>query len=291
MNSNKNSCHCYIGLPQWQHSAWQEGLLQRSTQVHALKAYSRHFSSVEGNTTFYGLPKADSVKLWYRETPEHFKFCFKFPQQITHRNMLRHANQDTLEFLRVISHLQEKAGLLCIQLSADFSAEALPSLKDFLQQLPDTFDYAIEVRHLDFFNKGKSEQCFNQLLLKHQINRISFDTRALFAHPANDPISLTAKEHKPQVPVHAIATGNQPMIRFITPLDRLWAEDYLTPWINKAIQWLDEGKTPYFFFHTPDNAEAPELAKQFVERIEALRSESCLFTPWKRYDDSQSQLF
>jgi uncharacterized protein YecE (DUF72 family) len=80
------------------------------------------------------------------------------------------------------------------------------------------------------------------------------------------------------------------MVRFITPLNWTLGTDYLTPWINKAIQWMDEGRSPFFFFHTPDNADAPELAAYFVQQIEQKRPESCLFTPWPTVK-KQSTLF
>ena len=272
--------HSYIGLTQWQHAAWQQNLPKRSPSEHILKTYSRHFSSVEGNSTFYGLPKIDTVKRWVDEADKEFRFCFKFPQQITHLNHLKSSEQETLAFLNRLAPLHEQLGLLCIQLPASFDEHNLQALSDFLIKIPKEFNYAVEVRNTCFFDKGETEKYFNQLLATYDINRISFDTRGLFHDPSEDPISLKAKMHKPKLPVHAIATSKYPMVRFITPLDWELGTDYLTPWINKAIHWMDEGKTPFFFFHTPDNAEAPELAAYFVNQLEKQRPGSCLFNPW-----------
>lgn len=280
---------CFIGLTQWQHSEWHDQFLTQ-TGTHALQAYSRYFSSVEGNSTFYGLPKHDSVLQWSKLTPEHFRFCFKFPQQISHSEQLRFSKEQTAIFLDCVSPLEERLGLLCLQLPGSFSAEQLPQLQAYLANLPNGFNYAVEVRHLDFFDKADNEKRFNQLLAEHNINRISFDTRGLFADPASDPISLKAKDHKPQVPVHALATGSAPMIRFITSLNWQWGCQFLTPWLKKAVQWLDEGRTPYFFFHTPDNAEAPLLANYFVEELEKLRPGCCLFQAWPP-PETQTTLF
>lgn len=282
---------CFIGLTQWQHAAWQEQLLLRPASASSLSAYARYFSSVEGNTTFYGLPKPESVKLWHNDTPATFRFCFKFPQEITHKQQLRHCEKATTEFLNRLNPLHSKLGVLSIQLPAGFSTEALPVLAHFLSSLPSDFHYGVEVRHLDFFNKGDEEQAFNQLLQAHGINRITFDTRALFAHPADDAISLKAKEHKPQLPVHALATADQPLIRFITPLDWQWGCAYLQPWLDKAVLWLEQGKSPYFFFHTPDNAEAPALAKWFVEQLQQRCPDKVLFTAWQTSRTQQTNLF
>lgn len=281
---------CYIGLTQWQHSAWHETVLARGKKQHILNAYTRHFSSVEGNSTFYGLPKVETIEQWRTESTEQFKFCFKFPQSITHQHQLRHCETETTEFLHRLNPLGDKLGLLCIQLPERFDHNALPDLSLFLESLPSAFEYTVEIRNLCFFDKADTEKAFNQLLLKHNVNRSTFDTRALFADPASDPISLKAKSHKPQLPVHAIATGNSPMVRFISA--QKWTDStcYLEPWINKAIRWMDEGKTPYFFFHTPDNAEAPELANYYVNLLEQHRPDCCLFSPWQQ-PKSQSTLF
>ncbi|CAI0729159.1 Protein of uncharacterised function DUF72 [Serratia quinivorans] len=46
----------YIGLPQWQHPAWNR------IGLRDLADYSRYFNCVEGNTTFYALPKLEIVQ-------------------------------------------------------------------------------------------------------------------------------------------------------------------------------------------------------------------------------------
>ena len=58
-----------------------------------------------------------------------------------------------------------------------FKPEELNQLAQFLQHLPEGFDYGIKVRHLGFFDKAKHERAFNRLLLEHAINRVMFDTR------------------------------------------------------------------------------------------------------------------
>lgn len=288
MATIETKTRCFIGLTQWQHAAWQDNCLYRNPNSHVLSAYSKHFSSVEGNTTFYGLPKSSTVDQWFAEATNRFKFCFKFPQQISHQNQLRHCARETTDFFHCLAALQEKMGLLCIQLPSTFGPNALSDLATYLDSLPTDWRYAVEIRHLEFFQKGEAEQTLNQILTERNCNRISFDTRALFAHPADDPISLKAKEHKPQLPVHAISTGSSPMIRFITPLDWQWGTTYLEPWIKKAVEWMRQGKTPYFFFHTPDNAEAPALAAYFVERLQQEVPNCCLFTPWSKQTQQDS---
>lgn len=288
---SSNTPCCYIGLPQWNHPEWQDGPLAGNSQHHPLGRYARYFSSVEGNTTFYGLPSADSVARWLQETPDHFRFCFKFPQSISHQASLRNCTDELNTLFQTMAPLQEKLGLLCLQLPETFSPEHIPTLAAFFNQLPNDFQYSIEVRHPDFFRKDAREKAFNQLLLKTGVNRTTFDTRPLFKHPRNDAITQEALSAKPNLPVHAIATGQYPMVRFITALNWQSSQHYLNPWIRKVSHWLDEGRSPFVFLHTPSNGAAPEVAHHFAQQLAAERPGQVAFIHWPDQQQQQSDLF
>ena len=255
----------YLGLPQWQHPVWEGGCLAGGGT--ALQRYARQFSSVEGNTTFYGLPKPDTVKRWRDETPDDFRFCFKFHQDLSHRSALEVANPKVAEQFEVLEPLADKIGLLNLQLPKSFNSEGVEHIHRFLLALPKTFNYSVEVRHPEFFAKGDEERAFNQMLLETGVNRVMFDTRPIFAVTAMDSATLDAQQKKPKVPLHVISTGQHPQVRFISTM--LWSESdrYLDQWVSKVLQWIDEGRVPYLFFHTPDCAEAPELAARFVDKL------------------------
>lgn len=254
-----------LGLPQWFHAAWP--FTPRSQD--ALARYSHHFDTVEGNTTFYGLPSPESVRSWQRAVPEHFRFCFKFPRTISHDAKLQHCERETTEFLDRLSPLGDQLNLLWIQLGPHFGPDQLPALKTYLRALPGDFHYAVEVRHPAFFAKGPDEAHFNRLLADHDINRAVFDTRTLFANPAPDQDTQNALAKKPHVPTHAVATAARPMIRFISPRDTSLAAAALTRWTDLLLRWHGEGRSPVFFLHTPSCAEAPQLAAQLAQALHA----------------------
>lgn len=286
-----NSPRCYIGLPQWNHPDWGDGPLAGNSQSHPLGLYARYFSSVEGNTTFYGLPSPDAINRWLSETTDPFRFCFKFPQTISHLSQLRHCDKELTELFNCMQKLEDRLGLLCLQLPETFGPRDLPQLQDFFNILPSGFNYSIEVRNIGFFKKDDQERDFNRLLLDCGINRTTFDTRPLFNHPATDHATQEALSAKPNMPVHVLATGMQPMVRFITAMDWRSSTNYLTPWINKVVQWLDEGRSPYIFLHTPDNRSAPDVARVFAAKLEAERPGQVCFTDWPDSQQQQSALF
>ena len=259
----------YLGLPQWQHPAWESGSLSGSGS--ALKRYAGQFSSVEGNTTFYGLPKPDTVVRWDQETPDSFRFCFKFHQDLSHRSALNIAHPKVADQFKVLEPIAHKMGLLTLQLPKSYGPEGLDDLHRFLSELPRDYAYSVEVRHPEFFAKGEAERALNQLLIEASVNRVMFDTRAIFAGAAMDAHTLEAQQKKPKVPLHVLATGHCPSVRFISTMQWQQSERYLNQWVNKVLQWIDDGKTPYLFFHTPDCAQAPELAHYFVTMLRARR--------------------
>jgi len=156
-----------IGLPQWFHAAWP--FTPRSTD--ALHRYSRLFDTVEGNTTFYGLPKPDTVRRWREAVPASFRFCFKFPRAISHDAQLQHCSDETTEFLTRLDPVQGQLGILWLQLGPRFGPAALPALRDYLASLPSGYHYGVEVRHPAFFGKGDDERALNRLLADNGVNR------------------------------------------------------------------------------------------------------------------------
>ena len=279
--------HYYIGLPEWRHPEWYA---EGKNPKEPLKIYASHFSTVEGNTTFYALPSSTNVQVWNEAVPDSFHFCFKFPKTVTHDSALRHCSKEVVEFIERLSPLEEKLGVLWLQLSSAFQPEQLPVLKTFLESLPKDFTYGIEVRHHGFFKKDDIEKQFNRLLMEHKVNRVMFDTRVLFANPAADTASKDALIQKPKLPLHVVATGDYPMLRFMSPMDMCLSEAALDQWANKTIEWIDEGKTPYLFFHTPSKAPVPVLAQRFSEKLAQLRADIYPITLWEK-QPKQTSLF
>ena len=75
----------YLGCPGWGVKTWVGRLFPGGTRpTEFLERYARVFNTVEGNTTFYALPAAETVARWRDQVPDGFRFCFKFPRTITH---------------------------------------------------------------------------------------------------------------------------------------------------------------------------------------------------------------
>lgn len=256
-----------LGLPIWNYSQWRgrvygdDGFKSNASSKDHLRKYASIFGAVEGNTTFYATPSEKTVASWREQVGPDFQFCFKLPKEITHSRQLRDVNRPLVDFISRMEPLGEKLGPFMIQLPAQFSPQQLADLAAFVKILPQGFEFSVEVRHPDFFNREDEEKALNQLLHHNQIERICFDSRALFSRKGTNKAEIDAQKKKPNLPVHAISTSQHPVVRFIGNSDQSQSQAYWQPWVKKLTHWVAEGKKPYVFIHAPDNAFAPELAQ------------------------------
>jgi uncharacterized protein YecE (DUF72 family) len=117
-----------------------------------LEVYSRQFSTVEIDSTFYGIPRATTVLGWRQHTPSDFCFSVKFPKAVTHERMLVDADEITDHFIRTIRGLGDKLGPLLLQFSYQFGPDRLDDLAQFLDKLPADLRYAVEIRNRDWYD-------------------------------------------------------------------------------------------------------------------------------------------
>ncbi len=142
----------YLGTVGFSYKDWDGVFYPAGSPTRSyLTHYSKIFNAVELDTTFYGTPPIDRVRQWATTTPPDFKFCIKTPRQITHDLRLNEAKAQMKTFLDVISLLEQKLGVILIQLPPSFSAAQFDTLAAFLEELPTGLQYAIEFRHDSWF--------------------------------------------------------------------------------------------------------------------------------------------
>jgi len=137
----------------------------------------------------------------------------------------------------------------------------------FLEALPASLDCTVEVRHRDFFAKGEAEKALNGGLRERQLARVCFDSRALFAAPAEDPATRDAQRKKPRLPVHVLPGEVAPVIRYVGHPDLQANRLFLAPWVERVVCWIEAGKQPHMFIHMPDNGDALALAALWHEML------------------------
>ena len=261
----------HLGCTVWSLPEWKGLFFKDDAKPNQfLKQYASVFNAVEGNTTFYNVPSAETVKKWGEQTPKDFKFCFKFPRYITHQKRMHQAKGDVLDFVRLFEPIREKVGPFMIQFPDSFSPDELYRLEEVFSILPKSFSYSVEVRHRDFFDHGKHERNLTSLLKSYDVNRVIFDTRKLHSVKAVEASIAEAQKKKPKVPVRFDTTSSRPVLRYVGSNDILNNEPYLKEWAIIVAEWIADGLHPYVFIHAPDKVQQPKLCRHFHKLLSDL---------------------
>lgn len=259
-----------VGCALWAHPGWRGRQLPADLRrEEQLAAYATWCTAVEGNTTAYGLPSATTVAAWAEATPPGFRFLFKLPQDVTHRRRLRGSDAEVAGVVDLLAPLGERAEQLWVQLPAAFGPGDLGALAALLGRAPAGPRWVVEVRHPAFFDDGPAGRTLERLLDDRGAEWATFDTTTLFAHPPLTEAERDGWRSKPRVPRRVVALGDRPVVRYIGRDDRDETIAGWQPWIPVMARWLEEGRSPTVFVHTPDNVEALGLARLFHDQVRA----------------------
>jgi uncharacterized protein YecE (DUF72 family) len=247
----------------WTHKAWPAPTRDR------LRAYASRCNAVEGNTTFYATPTPETVASWARQTDPDFRFVVKFPQVVTHQRRFVGADAEVRAFLDAVEPLGPRAHSLWIQLPGSFGPNDTDALARFLRRLPAAHRYAVEVRHPAFVTEPEATARLDAVLDAAGAEWVAFDTTAFFANPPTSDAEREAWTKKPRMPLRTVALTDRPIVRYLGRDDVARTVDGWRDWIGVTAGWLREGRTPTVFVHTPDNVDAPMLARRFHDAVRA----------------------
>jgi uncharacterized protein YecE (DUF72 family) len=145
-----------VGIGGWNFAPWRGSFYPAGlTQARELHYASRQLTSIEINSTFYGLQKPATFQKWRDETPDGFVFSVKAPRFVTNRKHLAEAASSIERFLASgILQLGVKLGPINWQLAPTKHFDA-QEIADFLTLLPRKIDgralrHVLEVRHASF---------------------------------------------------------------------------------------------------------------------------------------------
>jgi uncharacterized protein YecE (DUF72 family) len=258
----------HVGCAMWTHKAWQGRFLAHPLPAQErLRSYAGWCNAVEGNTTFYATPPVQTVASWAEQTEPGFRFVAKLPKVVTHERRLTDVDDPMRIFLAAMEPLGPRAHALWIQLPASFTPADLPTLAGFLRRLPTSHRYAVEVRHPDFFTDPRSTRQLEETLAVASAEWVPFDTTAFFARRPTSAAERDAWTKKPRVPRRSVALTERPIVRYLGRDDTDETVAGWQHWVEVTAGWLREGRTPTVFVHTPDNADAPLLARRFHDEV------------------------
>lgn len=260
----------HVGCAMWTHRSWQGRLIAHPLPAQErLRHYAGWCDAVEGNTTFYATPSRETVAGWAGQTGPDFRFVLKLPKTVTHEHRLVDAEAPLRTYFDAIAPLGSRAHALWIQLPGSFAPTDVPVLADFLRRLPAEHRYAVEVRHPAFFREPGATRLLEGVLADASAEWVPFDTTAFFRTPPTSDAEREAWTRKPRLPLRTAALTDRPIIRYLGRDAEAETVEGWRRWVEITAGWLREGRSPTMFVHTPDNADAPLLARRFHDEVRA----------------------
>jgi uncharacterized protein YecE (DUF72 family) len=242
----------HIGTIGWSYEHWIGNFYPQTTRKKdLLPEYSKHFSTVEVDSTFYRIPNLTTIKKWKEQTPKDFIFSIKFPKAITHDMMLKNSLDKTNFFIKRISSLNSKLGPLLMQFPYMFKPNQTNLLKDFLHGLPKRKRFVVEVRNRKWLEKG-----FYSLL-------------------RDNGIALALVDH-PWMPEIEEITTNFTYIRWegdrkhingtLGRIERDRTDDTMK-WARKIKNYVDESREVYGYYGKFYSGHSPTDAKKLLNLL------------------------
>lgn len=218
--------------------------------------YSSQFNSIELNATFYQAYGPDQFEKWYGKTPKAFKFFPKIPQTISHLKRLNDVKALVEEFCNAAAHLEEKLGMIFLQLHDNFKPKDFDRLEKFVKEFPKGIPLAVELRNTEWVTNKTEADRVCELFKKYKITNVIVDTAG-----RRDLI-------------HMRLTTPVAFVRYVGAND---PSDYtrLDPWVKRIVKWQKAGlRKLYFFIHQNHEVESPLLSAYFIKQLNtALKTE------------------
>jgi uncharacterized protein YecE (DUF72 family) len=289
----------YLGCPIWAYKGWVGNFYPAGTRTSDyLFEYARRLDTVEGNTTFYSVPSAQTLRRWAEQTPESFRFCPKLPRTVSHAGRLLEHLDEALRFSELMRLLGPRLGPLFLQLPPRYPPSLLADLEAFLAGWPSGVPLAVEVRHPGWF-EPPHHQALTGLLRQQEAARVIIDTHPIRSLRHDRILEgsvylrlLQARERKPDLPILAERTASFTFLRYIGHPNMEENAPYLAKWAEHLTGWLDEGADAYVFCHCPDERLDPWLCRELHRLVAARRPLPLL--PWDELDSKtvrQERLF
>lgn len=243
----KDKPNIYIGCAKW-NKADLKSFYPKGTKDE-LAYYATQFNSIELNATFYNNFPVETIEGWYSKTPAEFRFFPKLHQGISHWKRLKDAKQPTDVYLDGIAHLQEKLGMLFLQMPDNFGPKNWEILKAYLEEWPSGFPLALELRHTGWYDGSWNSDDLYQLLESKNISHIITDSagRRDLLH-----MRLTT-------PTAFVRYNGANVDSDYTRLD---------DWFDRLKLWIEEGiENIYFFVHQNHEEASPLLSAYLIKKL------------------------
>lgn len=256
----KSPLRVRVGGTEWGRASWLGRVYPKGTKSKDfLTFYAKQFSTVEGNTLYYGLQPPATIERWASMTGDDFRFCPKFLETISHKQQLVNAAADTAAFIESVRRFGVRLGPAFLQLSEGFGPDRAPVLQNYVRSLPRDCRACVELRHPDWFGPSTPAR-------PGSAGRSITETFDLFRELGVGTV-ITDVAGRRDV-LHMRLTTPVAFVRFVTNglhrLDHLRAD----AWADRLAAWAAKGlEEVYFFVHSPEEQTSPEMMAYVIGKF------------------------
>jgi uncharacterized protein YecE (DUF72 family) len=237
----------HIGTSGWSYDHWEGVLYPHKTPlIKRLNYYLEKYKTVEVNSTYYRWPRDTTFAGWYEKLPENFLMTVKAPRWLTHYQRLQSPEAWIDRISNSMAHLQEKAGILLVQLSPNFECK-IERLTEFLDKVPRWIKLCVEFRHPSWH----TEEIFNLLETKHAAYCVMSG--------ANLPCILRATTEFVYVRLHGPDPGHL--------YGGSYSRDNLGWWADRIREWSSMGLDVFAYFNNDWEGNAVRNALTLSEML------------------------
>lgn len=228
----------HIGTSGWSYKHWKDIFYPAGLKTTEwLSFYSRHFKIAEINTSFYHLPKHQSVLNWMEKVPADFRFCAKLSRFITHMKKLLDPEEPLGRFFDVFDPMQSRMGPVLVQLppSLKFNYDRAEHLYELFKKTYRKYEFVMEVRHDSWLENDSLN-----LMAKYNTGLVISQSGGFF-------------------PYSEMITATNIYIRFHGPAElyaSAYSEEQLQLWADKIQLWASEGHVIWAFFNNDIHGHA-----------------------------------
>lgn len=224
----------WIGTSGWHYKHWVGRFYpDRCPASRMLSHYIEQFDTVELNTTFYHLPKPDSVACWRHTTPDDFCFAVKGSRFLTHMKKLKDPAVGLDRFFHALDALEQKTGPILWQLPPNWDID-VARLRTFLECLPAHHQHAFEFR-----NPTWNVPQVYRLLRDHNAGWCAFHLAGV-----SSPVEITADFT--YVRLHGPGGKYQGS----------YSDETLQQWAVRIREWNAQLRAVYLYFDNDDSGYA-----------------------------------
>jgi uncharacterized protein YecE (DUF72 family) len=133
----------------WNYDDWRGEFYAPDTpKTQMLSEFSQTLNLVELDSTFYAVPKAETLEKWAAQTPTGFLFTAKLPKLLSHERRLVGSYAEANDFATLLKNtLGAKCGGVLLQLPPDFAIGEQANIMRFLEKWERVTPLFIEFRH------------------------------------------------------------------------------------------------------------------------------------------------